>query len=274
MAGKAIDNVTGIVDWFAQWVNPNFRIPKFQDNTAKYNNPDYAQAATVGDWTVVAQNTAMMYQGGKALWQAGNGFLAAAESGGGGGGLGGISSGGAVALNPVLVASGEVAAATPAAAAGAAQAIAGAMGNWDPLFNVMDGWYSMFTSDAGAASGGRLKPGVGNKFHDVASKVGLRRESLNSGTTALKKAGLIRRSGQGGAYEFYDPKTGAVRAKWVPKTGKEPAHWSKFEPSGTGTHYLDNAGRPVTGTHKSHRIPSNGGGPIGGTSPGSRTPIR
>jgi len=121
---------------------------------------------------------------------------------------------------------------------------------------------------------GRLNPGVGCKFLDAASQVRLRGKSLNSGTSALQKAGLVRRPGRGGAYEFIDPKTGAARAKWVPKTGKEPAHWSKFEPSGNQSHYLNDAGRAVTSTDRAHRIPSNGGGPIGGTGPGSPTPVR
>jgi RHS repeat-associated protein len=119
----------------------------------------------------------------------------------------------------------------------------------------------------------RLTPGKGHKFHDAASQVRLRGRSLNSGTTALREAGLVRRPGRGGAYEFVDPRTGAIRAKWVPRTGREPAHWSKFEPTGNQAHYLNDAGRPVTATDRSHRIRSNGGSPIGGTGPGRPVPI-
>jgi hypothetical protein len=117
----------------------------------------------------------------------------------------------------------------------------------------------------------RMKPGVGGRFHDPASRADLRGRSLNSGTTALERAGLTREKGRGGAHVFRDG-NGIVRAKWVPKTGKEPAHWSKFEPSGEQSHYLNNAGRPVYSNDRSHRIPSNGGGPKGGTGPGSPGP--
>ncbi|TVS08464.1 MAG: hypothetical protein EA424_28545 [Planctomycetaceae bacterium] len=114
-------------------------------------------------------------------------------------------------------------------------------------------------------------PKISGRYQDAASKVNLRRKSLISGTTALKKAGLVRRPGQGGAYEFLDPKTKFVRAKWVPRKGREPQHWSKFDPFGNGG-YINNAGRPVSSTHRSPRIPSNGGGPQGGTGPGSPGP--
>jgi len=122
---------------------------------------------------------------------------------------------------------------------------------------------------AGGSAVGRLKPGVSTKFHDAASQSSLRGKSLISGTKALKDAGLVPRKAANGAWEFLDETTGAVRAKWVPRCGKEPPHWSKFEPNGNQKAYLNDAGRPVTSTDKAHRIPSNGGSPKGGTGPGS-----
>jgi len=121
-------------------------------------------------------------------------------------------------------------------------------------------------------STGRLKPGVGGRFHDAVSKTSLRGESLISGTNKLKNAGLVRRKGKHGAWEFADPVTGNVRAEWIPKSGREPAHWHKFEPSGRKD-LLNDAGRPVTGTDRAHRIPSNSGTPIGGVGPAAPQPI-
>src|SRR5262249_60867701 len=92
----------------------------------------------------------------------------------------------------------------------------------------------------------RLKPGKGMKSHDPASQADLSGKSLNSGTTQLQNAGLVRVPQPDGSYNFVDA-LGRTRARWVAQSGQEPRHWNKFEPSGDEKHYLDNAGRPVTG---------------------------
>ncbi len=121
--------------------------------------------------------------------------------------------------------------------------------------------------------GGRKCPGKGGKFRDPASQADLRGASLPAGTKILKDAGLRPETGRDGATEFLDDKN-VVRAKYVPTTGREPAHWSKFEPGGANqAAYLSNSGRPVDGTDPSHRIPSNHGSPIGGRGPGAPVPV-
>lgn len=102
----------------------------------------------------------------------------------------------------------------------------------------------------------RMTPGVGNKFHDAPSQTDLRNKSLNCGTTALQRAGLKRVPQPDGSYNFLD-QYGRIRARWVPQSGEQPQHWSKFEPSGQEKNYLDNSGRPVENDDPSHRIPSS-----------------
>jgi hypothetical protein len=112
---------------------------------------------------------------------------------------------------------------------------------------------------------------VVNRLTDKASRVSLRGKSLISGARALKRAGLKRVKGENGAWLFKD-KFNNIRAKWVPRTAREPQHWSKYAPGNRGQ-YLNNAGRKVSSVDRAHRIPSNGGGPIGGVGPGAPTPI-
>jgi RHS repeat-associated protein len=146
----------------------------------------------------------------------------------------------------------------------------------NPLTGVdIDGLASKYGSKPGVTPrqhGQRQCPGKGGKFHDPASQADLHGASLPRGTQVLAKAGLTPRPGRDGAREFVD-KNGVVRAKWVPAKGREPSHWSKFEPSGNQAHYLSNSGRPVDSNDPSHRIPSNTGTPIGGRGPGAPVPV-
>jgi hypothetical protein len=105
-----------------------------------------------------------------------------------------------------------------------------------------------------------------------ASQADLHGKSLAAGTKILERAGLTRFEGREGSYDFVDANF-VVRAKWIPRSGQEPAHWSKYEPSGNQAHYLNNAGRPVDPTDRAHRIPSDQGSPRGGTGPGSPGPV-
>ncbi len=101
----------------------------------------------------------------------------------------------------------------------------------------------------------RMKPGKQMKFWDDAAQTDLASEGLTPGMKKLKQAGLTAVPQPDGSWDFVDGGQ-RVRARWVPKKGQEPPHWSKFEPTGNQKHYLDNSGRPVDGSDPSHRIPS------------------
>ncbi len=65
VAAKVVDNATGMVDWFVQWVAPEFEIPKYRDHwTPRFGNHEaYQNAQSLGDLTVLFQNLAMLRSG-------------------------------------------------------------------------------------------------------------------------------------------------------------------------------------------------------------------
>jgi len=92
------------------------------------------------------------------------------------------------------------------------------------------------------------------KYGDNISKLKLRGKSLTSGMKMLKKMGLDMRITKTGRIEFFDPKTGVVRAAWDP-VKKWTSHWHKFSPDGKLP--LNDAGHVVEKQMPKAHIPSN-----------------
>jgi hypothetical protein len=94
------------------------------------------------------------------------------------------------------------------------------------------------------------------KYGDDVSTLPLRGQSLNSGGKKLRELGLHERVTKTGRHEFYDPKTGGVRAAWDPKNSKGGNHWHKFAPDTSKKIPLNDAGHVVGSTEPKAHIPS------------------
>ncbi len=105
----------------------------------------------------------------------------------------------------------------------------------------------------GALRAGRGLPKLITRFRDLISKSSLRGKSLTAGAKVLRELGLNERITKTGRREFFDPKTGQVRAAYDAANSKGGNHWHKFAPDGTP---INNGGRIVEKSTTAAHIPA------------------
>ncbi|MCC6460654.1 MAG: hypothetical protein IT260_09315 [Saprospiraceae bacterium] len=89
--------------------------------------------------------------------------------------------------------------------------------------------------EAGLESGAQQQTAdKGMRAKDPVSRVRLAGLSLQAGTSVLAGLGLVRLPGPSinGAASYLFVDGNVIRVRWMPRNGLEPAHWTKYEPSG------------------------------------------